>query len=250
MALERNKAPLFSIITVTYNCINTLQDTVISVLSQDCADYEYIIIDGGSTDGTLNIIKEYENRLSYWVSEKDKGIYHAMNKGIRVARGKFINFLNSGDLFSSHQALSIVKEEIEKLKEPADVIYGNIYLRKNDLLFEKQSDEPCNKHRMYFCHQSSFTKTDLLKKHGFNESYKMSGDLYFFKQCYYQNKIFHKIHKPLVIFDRGGISNVQRVAGLLENILVIKKLDKMPIKLIYYIKLYLVIIWCRLRNKK
>ena len=89
----------FSIITINYNNVEGLRNTIKSVVNQTYTDYEFIIIDGGSTDGSVEVIKEYANIITYWVSEPDKGIYNAMNKGIEVANGEYLNFMNSGDCF-------------------------------------------------------------------------------------------------------------------------------------------------------
>ena len=97
--------PLISIITVVFNGEKYLEETIQSVINQTYSNVEYIIIDGGSSDGTLDIIKKYEERIDYWVSEKDKGIYDAMNKGIDVASGEWINFMNAGDGFYADDVL-------------------------------------------------------------------------------------------------------------------------------------------------
>ena len=94
-----NTPPLITIITVAYNAVKDIENTILSVLNQTYPNIEYIIIDGGSTDGTLDIIKKYEDKISYWVSEPDKGIYDAMNKGTLKATGVWLNFMNAGDTF-------------------------------------------------------------------------------------------------------------------------------------------------------
>lgn len=91
--------PLISVVTVAYNAVTTIEKTILSVINQTYPNVEYIIIDGGSTDGTVEIIKKYANKLAYWVSEPDNGIYDAMNKGAKVATGEWINFMNCGDSF-------------------------------------------------------------------------------------------------------------------------------------------------------
>ena len=96
----------FSIVTVSYNCADAIRKTLESVVGQDCADKEYIIIDGGSTDGTADIIREYEEHLTYWCSEPDGGIYQGMNKGIARAQGQWIIFMNAGDVFADEHVLS------------------------------------------------------------------------------------------------------------------------------------------------
>ncbi len=240
--------PLFTVVTVSYNCVETIEKTILSVISQNCTNYEYIIIDGGSTDGTVDIIKKYQEQLAYWCSEKDGGIYNAMNKGCGKASWLWINFLNSGDTFADSQVLSSVESEIVNTPS-ADVVYGNIYIERNGQLAVRQAENPCNKQRMYFCHQSSFVKTELLRLLPFNEKYKMSADFSFFKHLYYLNKGFHKIDKALVVYDLRGISNTQRIAGLKENIAIIKEQDTMPKKVGFLMRLYFVVLWNTLRNK-
>ena len=97
--------PLFSIITVSYNAKESIEDTINSIVNQTYSNFEYIIVDGGSTDGTLDIIRKYEDKISYWISEPDNGIYDAMNKGLAICKGEWINFMNSGDLFYNDHVL-------------------------------------------------------------------------------------------------------------------------------------------------
>lgn len=236
----------FTIITVTYNCGCTLEQTILSVFKQTYQNYEYIIIDGQSTDQTLDIIRQYEKSLTTWTSEKDKGIYDAMNKGIRKATGKWIIFMNSGDFFANEAILQQIAEIAES--DDSDILYGDILVQKKGSLVLKPAAEPCNKQRMYFCHQSAFTRTSLMKEMYFDTHFKMSADLYFFKQCYYKGLRFKHIPLPIAVFDRHGISNTNRLAGLLENVEVVKKIDKAPQKYKFLIKLYFVIARIRISH--
>ena len=115
-----------SVITINYNNRDGLRKTIESVVNQTCRDFEYIIIDGGSTDGSVDVIKQYADRIDYWVSEPDKGIYHAMNKGIAVAHGEYLNFMNSGDCFYE----STVVENVLQLKDMVYITLKNKLKKK------------------------------------------------------------------------------------------------------------------------
>ena len=112
-----------TIITVSYNAATSIEPTILSVINQTYPNIEYIVIDGGSNDGTVDIIKKYQNKISYWVSEPDKGIYDAMNKGIRMATGDWINFMNAGDTFFCDTSLNLLF--IPEPESDIDIIYGD-----------------------------------------------------------------------------------------------------------------------------
>ena len=116
--------PTFSIITITYNAVRLVEQTLLNVLSQSYPNIEYIVIDGGSTDGTVDIIKRYESGLAYWVSEPDKGIYDAMNKGLQKATGDYVWFINAGDSLCSSDTVQSVVSRLQKRKTLPDIIYG------------------------------------------------------------------------------------------------------------------------------
>ena len=116
--------PTFSIITITYNAVRLVEQTLLNVLSQSYPNIEYIVIDGGSTDGTVDIIRRYESGLAYWVSEPDKGIYDAMNKGLQKATGDYVSFINAGDTLCSSDTVQSVVSKLQKRKALPDIIYG------------------------------------------------------------------------------------------------------------------------------
>lgn len=242
--------PILTIITVTYNAATLLEKTILSVLEQTYKAIEYIIIDGNSTDSTVSIIKKYEVQLAHWESKKDRGIYHAMNKGVAKSNGNWICFLNAGDVFVDKHVLAKTAEYIPT-NNSASILYGNIItMGKNGENFEKVASAPCNKHRMYFCHQSAFVKKDLLLKFPFDEKYKMSADFKFFKQSYYRGENFVQMPFPVTIYDRSGISNTNRAAGLLENIYVIKETDKGIVKYKFMLKLLFTLAVLKIKTKK
>lgn len=187
--------PKISVVTVSFNAVGFIEETILSVLNQTYPNVEYIIIDGGSTDGTVDIIKKYADRLAYWVSEPDRGIYDAMNKGIAVATGDYINFMNSGDRFYNEKVVS----DVFQIKNITDneIIYGDaIYeYRKFTLLFKPQ---PLELFDSYFpiYHQATFSKTLLMKENKFNLTYRCSADYDFLFKMY--KKQYKFIYTPLI----------------------------------------------------
>jgi len=165
----KNK-PLISIITVVYNGEQFLEETIQSVINQSYDNMEYIIIDGGSSDGTLDVINKYEDRIDYWVSEKDKGISDAFNKGVKVSSGEYINFQGDGDGFVSSDALEKVFQNINSKEDifvsarirRVDVDDAEIFTSKHIVNFDKSS----LLFRMSLPHQSLFTHKSYFEKYG------------------------------------------------------------------------------------
>lgn len=197
-----------SVVTVCYNASDTLEATMLSILNQTYDNIEYIIIDGGSTDGTIDIIKKYANRLAYWVSEPDNGIYDAMNKGIAVATGDYINFMNAGDRFNNESTIDEIFGSCAKIAA-ADILYGNAIFSYpwGTLLVKPRSLTEFKSYDPIF-HQSSFTKLPLLKDSPFDISFKIAGDYNFFYKCYMGGKQFIYLDIAMAIFDASdGISS-------------------------------------------
>ena len=195
--------PKLSIITVNLNNTEGLQKTIKSVISQTFTDYEYIIIDGGSTDGSKEIIQKYADKITYWVSEPDKGIYNGMNKGIKEAKGEYINLLNSGDIYISNNILSSVFSK----NFSEDILYGNINTQNQNFIFPEKLTL-----RTFFRgtigHSSSFIKKSLFEKYGlYNENYKIVSDWAFFVDVIIHKKSSYKyLNKYITFFEGGGIS--------------------------------------------
>jgi glycosyltransferase involved in cell wall biosynthesis len=251
MNTTNNKTLKITIITVTYNDKDNLEKTITSVLAQSYPNIEYIIIDGASTDGTLSLINTHAHHLAAWLSEKDQGIYNAMNKGINLATGDYICFLNSGDTLVNPQTITNVTTTIQQLHKKPGIIYGNILKQQPDgSLKEKNAPTPRNIHRMYFCHQSAFVQLQLLQQFHFDETHPLSADLKFFKQCHYAQQTFHHLNIPITIYDQTGISHTARIRSLYDNIAVIKETDKAPRKYLFLARLYAVILWRKLNRKK
>ena len=198
--------PKLSIITINRNNAKNLCKTIESVIAQTFTDYEYIIIDGESTDGSVDVIRQYEDKITYWVSESDNGIYNAMNKGIKVAQGEYVQFLNSGDWL----CLNTILEDVFKLNRNEDVLYGN------DLLcYDKQRIElkTYPQHLSFFhffvgtiSHEGTFHRRCLFDQL-YNESNKIVSDWEFqIQKIILSNCTTYKLDKAIVYFDMSGIS--------------------------------------------
>lgn len=200
-----------SVITVVFNDAEHIRQTMESFFSQKWADKEYIVIDGGSTDGTAEIIKEYADRLHYWCSEKDNGIYDAMNKGVEHATGEWINFLNSGDMFCNDDVLSDVFGN--DTYDVADVIYGNS-IAKNKYSyspFEAPADIQLLDYYPIFRHGCSFTRRNVQLKYGFRLDkqpvlhYALDWDCLF--RMFHDGLKFEKTNTYIQTYDVDGASS-------------------------------------------
>lgn len=177
---------LLTIVTVCFNAVDEIEKTICSVISQHYSNIEYIVIDGGSSDGTIDLIKKYEENISFWISEPDKGIYDAMNKGILHATGEWINFMNAGDVFASTET---VEKMAAYLSGENKVVYGNILkcfpnykIRDKGLSMGRKLDA-IDFIRNTIHHQSAFIRRDLFDIYGlYDTHYKLASDWKFFMQ--------------------------------------------------------------------
>lgn len=196
----------FSIITINYNNKDGLEMTINSVLGQSFQDFEYIIIDGGSTDGSVEVIKKYASQIDYWVSEPDKGLYNAMNKGIRKATGNYLNFMNSGDTFHSASAL----ETIAELHSDDDIIIGGYYESGKGIshTIPPQDVTLLTLLKYTINHQATFIKKSLFDKRLYDESYHIMADAKFNFQSIILDNCSVKITKDIIAdYDTNGISS-------------------------------------------
>lgn len=163
-----------TVVTVTYNCEKEVENTIKSVLSQSYPDIEYIIVDGASEDGTLDVVNKYKDKISKVVSEPDKGVYDAMNKGIQLATGEWVNFMNAGDSFYDTEVIS----RLFGSSQVGDVVFGNTMIKTKDRVFEKKYNPTFWKHKlMPACHQSIFVRRFFLLSNPFDLKYKVSADV-------------------------------------------------------------------------
>ena len=211
----------FSIIVVSLNARLDFLATLKSIEKQTCKDYETIVIDGDSHDGTEKEILKNKNVISKYIIEKDKGVYDAMNKGIDIANGNWIIFLNSGDIFFDEKVLTEFK--LNNFSE-FDVVYGDTIVNISEFGYMKNSNYFSRKTLlMPFCHQSVFVKSKLLKERKFSVDYKLSSDFDFFTDCFLKKRKFKKIKKTISKVKSGGLADISRQKVYDENIDIIKK---------------------------
>ncbi len=217
--------PLISIITVVFNNVSHLHKTIDSILSQKYKNYEFIIIDGGSTDGTLNVIKKYSKKIDKWVSEKDRGIYDAFNKGMKIASGDYIGFVNSDDILLPN-ALKILTKYIKKYPE-ADFFFGAV--RKHwGVLYGYRPWKIKFSWGFYSSHSTGFfIKLKSAKKVGnYNLKYKYSADYDYFYRMIVKKKmrgIGTKKSELFGIFRRGGYSSTINFKDHFKEEITIRK---------------------------
>ena len=201
-----------SVITVVRNDIAGIQLTLKSVLGQDYRGVEFLVFDGKSTDGTAQYIAEYSDRIDFWVSEKDEGIYDAMNKGIEKASGQWIIFMNSGDEFYSTGTLSDVFQDGKN--EDCDIIYGNHMIKYSPPRKQKLKKAGEIRNIIFggqFSHQASFVKASLLKSNPFDLSYKITADYNFFLQSWVKDRKFRKVDITIAKISPYGASDTNQL---------------------------------------
>ncbi|MBO7618498.1 MAG: glycosyltransferase [Bacteroidales bacterium] len=202
--------PTLSIITINFNNCKGLQKTIDSVVPQSFRDFEWIVIDGGSSDGSRELIERSAIFFSYWVSEPDKGIYNAMNKGIKVAKGDYLLFLNSGDWLYDDSSL----ERCFSHSFTSDIVYGDFYFVKSGGQMVKSCFPNPLTLRYLYCyslgHNASFIKRELLQKELYDERFKIVSDWAFFLKQAMNICGFEYIDEIVSCFDTNGISSINK----------------------------------------
>lgn len=201
---------LISIITINLNNVIGLKKTMDSIFMQSSSSFEWIVIDGGSSDGSVTLLNNNRTRIDYWVSEPDRGLYHAMNKGISVAKGEYLLFLNSGDSFASSDVISSF---IEK-HFSSDVVYGNaIFVDENN--HEIRRFEASNFirlsnfwHKGGLNHQATFFDKRCFDSFRYNETTRIASDTELFMMLLYHGFRFEKWDYFIVRYEAGGISSI------------------------------------------
>jgi glycosyltransferase involved in cell wall biosynthesis len=232
---SHNKTPRFSIVTVVYNAVNEILQTIQSVSQLQYHNIEYIIIDGGSSDGTLTYIKNHIEDIDTWVTEPDNGIYDAMNKGIILATGDFIIFMNAGDIFFSND---IINKVVNYADLTADILYGDSWTigsRHNDGLHKAKNIDNII-YGMVCSHQSMFFRTTLLKHRHFSLDYGTAGDFELICFMHSREYIFHRLNGITISYYHGrGVSDTQRLQSLINCVHALRDLKLITVRLyIYY----------------
>jgi glycosyltransferase involved in cell wall biosynthesis len=203
----------FSIVTVVYNCVHEIEKTIKSVVLQTYKNYEYIIIDGNSNDGTKDIIDKYQSYINVYISEDDDGIYYAMNKAIEVVSKKWVIFMNAGDVFFNDQVLEEVSNFLFE-NQYIDVLYGNtVHKEKNNFWIRYPLSLNQIERVMVFCHQSSFINSTILKDKKFNLNFRLASDYEMIYSLYKERASFRYLNINISIFndDEGStLSNLSR----------------------------------------
>lgn len=206
--------PVITVVTVCFNSELTIEGTIDSIVNQKYHNLEYIIIDGKSTDSTIDIVKKYSTKNNMrFISEPDKGIYDAMNKAIDLATGEYIIFINSGDRFVDEYVLDKLADKIRD--EKSDIYYGNIIhtLNNKPIGRVKYDKVKFNKYSLLkgdmVCHQALIVSTIIMKKKKFNISYSICADKNFIIECFKDGAKFKYIDLDICFYDKSGISTKQ-----------------------------------------
>ena len=235
---------MISIVIVSFNTKNDFELSLRSIIKQTYKNYEIIVVDGKSSDGTINTILKYKKLFKKIIIEKDKGIYHAMNKGINFISSGWTIFLNSGDVFLNKNTLKKISYYLNKEKN-IDVLVGNTIIKKNNYYYKHVLKKLDKKSFLSsFSHQATVLKSNLLKKRNFNLKYKIAADFDFFTFLFNKKKNFYYINNYLSINKSGGLSDKKRIRAIKEFLLInIKYRKKNNYYLIYILALIKIILF-------
>jgi len=211
-----------SIITVVYNAVATIEQTILSVVKQDYSNIEYIIVDGGSTDGTLDIIKKYEDKIEHWVSEPDYGIYDAMNKGLTYATGDYIYYLGADDCLLAPNSISQVVSFLQDNPE-VDVLCASVMMVDSVYRIEKVYSSNFSEADVLSGyntpHQGMFVRREILQKYRFDTSYHIAADYKNFLKFYLdQNIALKKTAMIVAYYANDGVSGNGTDAQRMEDV--------------------------------
>ncbi len=222
----------YSVITICYNASDCVADTIRSIVGQTSPDFEFILVDGASKDDTVKIVRsilkesEFPEERTLIISEPDKGIYDAMNKGVLHAHGDFINFMNAGDRFHDDRVLEIASKYIDN---SAEVYYGStVSFTDTKCRNEAPRELDCIVKQMPFVHQASFTSRKLLVEHPFQLEYKIAADYEFFLWAYQNGQRFRRLDMTVADFAIGGICTSNVCESAIDQYRAARSLGVLP----------------------
>lgn len=225
--------PKITVVTVCYNAEKDIERTMLSVLNQTYQNLEYIIVDGASIDGTIDVVRsvvaKFPKRDIKITSEPDKGIYDAMNKGVKQATGEWINFMNAGDAFYDNNVIKSLN--LYDVDENTGFVFGNTatkngYLKLTPFVYKK-----CKYSSMGICHQSLFTRTRLAKEMGFDTKLKIASDYKMIREIYRRGYGFKSYNKPISVFDMYGVSSNNTLLQMKEEAIVCNSVNSWHYKI-------------------
>jgi len=248
----KSDKPILSVITIVYNNVRDIERTMLSVLKQTYADIEYIVVDGKSTDGTLQIIEKYKGRIAKLISEKDEGIYDAMNKGLALATGDYVIFMNSGDEFYSPQTV----EQVFAAAADADIYYGETEMmdEAGNNLGQRRHAAPKNltwksfKYGMSVSHQAIYIKRSLTKP--YDRKYQLSSDIDWILYAAKKAKTIVNVNQYVAKYLVGGMSKKRHRQSLKERFDIMKHYYGLVPTLLNHVVIAFNLGWYWLKNKR
>jgi putative colanic acid biosynthesis glycosyltransferase len=218
------KNPRFTVITIGWNDLPGLRETRASVCAQTFSDFEWIIVDGGSTDGTIEYLEELDQPNCVWSSERDEGLYHAMNKGLERASGDYVVFMNSGDRFAGRDVLYRADALLAQKEGQIDLLFGDAYEQNSDgeMLLKKAHPISSIKRGMFTHHQSIFYARRAIGETRYDCGFRIAADYHFTSVLVARGATSFYLEHPLSVFQRGGCSETNAGIGRRENLAVQK----------------------------
>ena len=216
---KTNNLKSFSIVTVVKNNAEGLKETIESVINQKFQNLEYIVVCGESDDDTYDVLGKYKKHITKYIIEKDEGIYFAMNKALKYCNSDYINFLNSGDTFTSEDTLDIISREID---DNTDIFCGSIYCvdTSNNKVLKDYSSILQPLDHMFCFHQATFSKKNIFEKYAFDTQFKVSADYDWALKCYHSELEFQFSKIPIVNFLESGFSKTNRITARIEDMFI------------------------------
>lgn len=223
-----NRSISFSVITVTYNAVDTLATTIASVRQQTYSNIQHVIVDGNSTDGTLDVIRKYANSKTRWISEPDKGLYYAMNKAVTMANGEYICFLNAGDAFHAPDTVENLLKSFGNYLSP-DILYGETaivdaegkFMHMRRLQAPKRLNKDSFKQGMLVCHQAFIIRRELFEP--YDPAYRYSADFDWAIRMIKKSELCFNTNLILIDYLNEGLTTANHKASLTERFIIMTK---------------------------